>query len=114
MDPQTFNGPLQGQSVVAGMRVSGGTANVHFHHSSDRTQDARVRILPFSRNEDVVIRPSIFSQLDKLLPPSESRSAALWGLGGSGKTQVALEFAYRRTDIGIERRRAAEGSVSLH
>ncbi|KAK2030763.1 TPR-like protein [Colletotrichum zoysiae] len=94
----TFNGPLQGQSVVAGMRVSGGTANIHFHHAADRTQNAPVRVLPFSRNEDVVIRPSIFSQLDELLPASEARSAALWGLGGSGKTQVALEFAYRRAE----------------
>ncbi|OHW92230.1 TPR domain-containing protein [Colletotrichum incanum] len=99
MDPEmVFNGPLHGQGVVAGMRVSGGTANVHFHHTGDRTRSAPLRNLPFSRNEDVVIRLAIFSQLDQLLPVSEARSAALWGLGGSGKTQVALEFAYRRAE----------------
>ncbi|KAK2047238.1 hypothetical protein LZ31DRAFT_582946 [Colletotrichum somersetense] len=76
----TFNGPLQGQSLVVGMRVSGGTANIHFHHATDRTQNAPVRDLPFSRNEDIIIRPSIFST------------------HGLGKTQVALEFAYRRAE----------------
>ncbi|KAK6209801.1 TPR domain-containing protein [Colletotrichum tabaci] len=100
MDPQmAFNGPLRGQSVVAGMSVSGGTANVHFHHAANNPpQTAPFRVLPFSRNEDVVVRPDIFSQLAELLPVSEARSAALCGLGGSGKTQVALEFAYKRAD----------------
>ncbi|EFQ26922.1 hypothetical protein CGRA01v4_07916 [Colletotrichum graminicola] len=72
-----FNGPLQRQSVVAGMRLSDETANVHFHHASGRAQDVPVRVLP-------------------LIP------IALWGLSGSGKTQVALEFAYRRSDVYME------------
>ncbi|WYZ39136.1 hypothetical protein EsH8_III_001050 [Colletotrichum jinshuiense] len=100
MDPHmAFHGPLHGQSVVAGMSVSGGTANVHFHHAANGPPgppSTPVRILPFARNEDVVIRPGIFSQLAQLLPVSEAKSAALYGLGGSGKTQIALEFAYRR------------------
>ncbi|KAJ4287135.1 hypothetical protein N0V88_007757 [Collariella sp. IMI 366227] len=56
------------------------------------------RVIPFPRNEDVVDRTHIFRQLNALLPPaSEYQSAALWGLGGSGKTQVALEYAYCRS-----------------
>ena len=43
------------------------------------------RTIPFPRNEDIVHRGAIFSELDTLLPPSsEDQSAALWGLGGSG------------------------------
>ncbi|KAK1989651.1 hypothetical protein LX36DRAFT_717407 [Colletotrichum falcatum] len=83
----TFNVPLQGQSVVAGMSKSGGTASIHFHHSTDRSRNAPMIVLQFSRNEDLVIRPSIFSQLDELLPASEARSAALWGLGGWRRTE---------------------------
>ncbi|KAH8890223.1 hypothetical protein GQ53DRAFT_782688 [Thozetella sp. PMI_491] len=55
-------------------------------------------MFPFPRNEDVVDRPDIFRELERLLPASArtNQSAALWGLGGSGKTQIALEYAYRR------------------
>lgn len=43
------------------------------------------RVIPFPRNEDVVSRNAIFSDLERLLPPSSGfQSAALWGLGGSG------------------------------
>ncbi|RYP55419.1 hypothetical protein DL770_010923 [Monosporascus sp. CRB-9-2] len=55
------------------------------------------RVIPLPRNEDVVDRADIIARLETLLPAtSESQSAALYGLGGSGKTQVALEYAYRR------------------
>ena len=42
-------------------------------------------------------------QLDELLQPGETKSltpkrAALYGLGGSGKTEVALRFAERHRD----------------
>lgn len=40
---------------------------------------------PFPRNEDVVVREEVFSQLSQLLPPIlEYQTAVLWGLGGSG------------------------------
>jgi hypothetical protein len=43
------------------------------------------RVLPFPRNEDIVLRPDLFAELDVLLPLTPGyRSAALWGLGGSG------------------------------
>ncbi|KAF6515472.1 hypothetical protein HZS61_005378 [Fusarium oxysporum f. sp. conglutinans] len=57
------------------------------------------RVIPYPRNEDLVHRPGLIDRLDELLQQSAgSRSAALWGLGGSGKTQIALDYAYRRCD----------------
>nr|CDP27531.1 Putative Kinesin light chain [Podospora anserina S mat+] len=71
--------------------------SLHIHHETRAKQHAAQRIIPFPRNEDVVDR-YIFAALDRLLPPSHDyQSAALWGLGGSGKTQIALEYAYRRS-----------------
>ncbi|KAH6714712.1 P-loop containing nucleoside triphosphate hydrolase protein [Leptodontidium sp. MPI-SDFR-AT-0119] len=56
-------------------------------------------IIPFDRNDGLVNRDDIFKAIDQLLtPPSRSRSIALWGLGGCGKTQIALEYACRRQD----------------
>ncbi|KAL6359008.1 hypothetical protein LRP88_09206 [Fusarium phalaenopsidis] len=56
------------------------------------------RILAYDRNENFIPRPDINAKLDRLLPfnSDESHSAALWGLGGSGKTQIALQYAYNR------------------
>ncbi|KAL8318561.1 hypothetical protein RB597_005713 [Gaeumannomyces tritici] len=63
----------------------------------DEAKCPRYHTIPFPRNEALVKRGGIFSELERLLPSrAESQTAALWGLGGSGKTQVALEYAYRR------------------
>ncbi|KAJ4114785.1 hypothetical protein NW768_011339 [Fusarium equiseti] len=63
-----------------------------------------VRVIPYPRNEDLVYRRDLIDKLDKLLPQttSEASRAALWGLGGSGKTQIALDYAYRRYDTDKE------------
>ncbi|KAK4172659.1 putative kinesin light chain, partial [Triangularia setosa] len=56
-------------------------------------QHAAQRIIPFPRNEDVVDR-DIFAALDRLLPPSPDYQSAH---SGKSKTQIALEYAYRRS-----------------
>ncbi|KAL3607620.1 hypothetical protein FPOAC2_02606 [Fusarium poae] len=62
-----------------------------------------IRAIPYPRNEDLVYRQDLMKRLDDLLPSTpESCSAALWGLGGSGKTQIALNYAYRRCDTDPE------------
>ncbi|KAL5086867.1 hypothetical protein Trisim1_008617 [Trichoderma cf. simile WF8] len=59
--------------------------------------DKPTYVIPYPRNEDVVCRTYLVDRLDRLLPRgSKFHSAALWGLGGSGKTQIALDYAYRR------------------
>ncbi|KAI1844191.1 hypothetical protein JX266_009675 [Neoarthrinium moseri] len=51
----------------------------------------------FPRNDEFVQRALVSEQIARLLPPkTECQSAAIWGLGGSGKTQIALDYAYSR------------------
>ncbi|ORY67656.1 nucleoside phosphorylase domain-containing protein [Pseudomassariella vexata] len=56
-------------------------------------------IVPFGRNHGFVGRESILQQLLKRTPPSNNRDncqrTAIEGLGGIGKTQIALETAYQ-------------------
>ncbi|KAM0252169.1 hypothetical protein ACHAQJ_007827 [Trichoderma viride] len=74
--------------------ISQGDASLRAPHRPARSG---VHVIPYLRNEDVVCRSDIIRELDALLPHTEGyRSAALWGLGGSGKTQIALEYSYRR------------------
>ncbi|CAH0043367.1 unnamed protein product [Clonostachys solani] len=55
--------------------------------------------IPYTRNRHVVIRKGVAERLEALLPQTSSYAeAALWGLGGSGKTQIALEHAYKTWD----------------
>ncbi|KAL8294228.1 hypothetical protein RB597_008020 [Gaeumannomyces tritici] len=69
--------------------------NIQIGHQS--TPQSPCHSIPFPRNEALVKRDDLFGELERLLPPqTESQTAALWGLGGSGKTQIALEYAYRR------------------
>ncbi|KAL0636312.1 hypothetical protein Q9L58_004769 [Maublancomyces gigas] len=55
-----------------------------------------VPTLPFARNRGFTGRESILAELHKNLGPKEGYQprAALYGLGGIGKTQIAIEFAY--------------------
>ncbi|KAM0139051.1 hypothetical protein ACHAP3_003319 [Botrytis cinerea] len=58
-----------------------------------------ITFMPFDRNDGLVDRTEIFESLDQLLSPAiQNRSVAIWGLGGCGKTQIALEYAYRCRD----------------
>ncbi|KAJ4299611.1 hypothetical protein N0V90_004857 [Kalmusia sp. IMI 367209] len=56
-------------------------------------------LVPFGRNKDFIGREEILNQLLSLIPPAEERDncqrTAIEGLGGVGKTQIALEVAYR-------------------
>ncbi|KAG4275167.1 hypothetical protein FPRO04_08829 [Fusarium proliferatum] len=98
MNGHTFQDPVYGSNVVTGITATG---NAHQTFNFNQRAEPKPRAfyaLPYEKNEDFVSRPDITSRLEELLPMNsdEFRSAALWGLGGSGKTQVALEYAYNR------------------
>ncbi|GIK03993.1 hypothetical protein Aspvir_008068 [Aspergillus viridinutans] len=58
--------------------------------------------VPFGRNRDFVGRESILAQLLTTIPPTaevdDCQRTAIVGLGGVGKTQIALEAAFRVRD----------------
>ncbi|ESU07843.1 hypothetical protein FGSG_02411 [Fusarium graminearum PH-1] len=85
-------------------RIHQGDVHIN-HYSSPRPtpHTGVIRVIPYPRNEDLIHRRDLIDKLDELLPSTpESCSAALWGLGGSGKTQIALNYAYRRCDTDQE------------
>ncbi|KAK8043706.1 kinesin light chain 3 [Apiospora rasikravindrae] len=63
------------------------------------SRQKRPFLVPFNRNENFVGREDILSQLLERLPPTAQPDACqrtvIEGLGGIGKTQVAIEAAYR-------------------
>jgi tetratricopeptide (TPR) repeat protein len=63
----------------------------------------RLRVLPFGRNKEFVGRQSQLNRLITLLYTEDTEEdcqrAALVGLGGAGKTQIALEFAFRVQEL---------------
>ncbi|KAI0798783.1 P-loop containing nucleoside triphosphate hydrolase protein [Xylaria sp. FL0064] len=63
------------------------------------TQDNSHFMVPLERNEDFVGREAILEQLLDLIPPSINEDVCqrtiIEGLGGVGKTQLALEAAHR-------------------
>ena len=58
-----------------------------------------LRMIPHSQNARFYGREDVLSAIDSVLSPlrktNRLRSFALFGIGGSGKTQIALEYAYR-------------------
>ncbi|OJJ08851.1 hypothetical protein ASPVEDRAFT_145102 [Aspergillus versicolor CBS 583.65] len=65
-----------------------------------RRDESRARkghwMVPFSRNKIFVGRDNYIATLEEsVLSPGEAQKIAICGLGGIGKTQVALELAYR-------------------
>ncbi|KAM5383134.1 hypothetical protein ACJA88_003667 [Fusarium oxysporum] len=91
-----FDDPVYGSNVVTGISATG---NAHQTFNFNQHFESRPFFLfPYEKHEDFVTRPEILSKLEELLPKNSDdfRSAALWGLEGSGKTQIALDFAYSR------------------
>jgi len=61
-----------------------------------------IRMIPYCQNEGFFGRQEILDNISKALDPGRSpkrqHKFALYGLGGCGKTQVALEYVYSHFD----------------
>ncbi|KAH7000615.1 hypothetical protein EDB80DRAFT_114451 [Ilyonectria destructans] len=66
-----------------------------------RVEVSKVTTLPFGRNASFVSRDHVLQQIEEGLYPAQpdpgcgTRSCVIHGMGGVGKTQTGLEFAYR-------------------
>ncbi|KAH7096020.1 hypothetical protein FB567DRAFT_430684 [Paraphoma chrysanthemicola] len=60
------------------------------------------RVLPFRRDPDFVNRGTLLNELQEKCSPPASR-VALVGLGGVGKSQLAIEHCYRAAEQSLER-----------
>jgi hypothetical protein len=61
-------------------------------------------ITPHAQNPQFVGREEMFTEIREALAPRKTgsqvqRTFALTGLGGMGKTQIAVEFAFRHQDL---------------
>ncbi|OBT95198.2 hypothetical protein VE01_07633 [Pseudogymnoascus verrucosus] len=66
--------------------------------NNDISSPSKPFIVPFSQDEHFVGREDILDQLDlggQQEAPKKHRRQALVGLGGVGKSQIAIEYAYR-------------------
>ncbi|PHH51863.1 hypothetical protein CFIMG_008556RA [Ceratocystis fimbriata CBS 114723] len=72
------------------------TASVHLGDSSKRLHLSPVPVyyIPFHENVKFVGRRAILSKLDRLFTQTGFQQVGLVGLGGIGKSQVALKFVY--------------------
>ncbi len=90
--------------VATGLRKAIAEAPTH-QHSLSRTSFPPIWNVPYPRNMLFTGREELLAQLATSLhtgqptaisqPPKDSQPQAISGLGGIGKTQVALEYAYR-------------------
>ncbi|KAJ9130676.1 Kinesin light chain [Pleurostoma richardsiae] len=103
VDPRSFQmltagpsfGTIHGHNVIAGQQTFGGTAinNIYLPGRSE-TPPRPFASIPFRQDPGFVNRGDILQQLKQRCAEPAGR-VALAGLGGVGKSQLAIEFAYR-------------------
>ncbi|RAO73452.1 uncharacterized protein BHQ10_009464 [Talaromyces amestolkiae] len=100
-----FNGAIAGRNVIVGSHFeTGATMNNYFggypimHGSRKRVPFSTI---PFAPDRDFVDRPEILEWIhDKCVGPGAR--AALVGLGGVGKSQLAIRYSYDVRDASLQ------------
>lgn len=70
--------------------------NLSLQSVEDRSKDCKPHFLiPFPRDPDFVDRPVLQEWLEEQYNTNPARRIALVGMGGFGKSQIVIEFAYR-------------------
>ncbi|KAI8945007.1 hypothetical protein F4801DRAFT_594485 [Xylaria longipes] len=93
---------VKGASSAMADRQQNTTVPTELAIRHDQVNQKRHWIVPFGRNEYFIGRESILERLLARIPPSVQENncqrTAIEGLGGIGKTQIALEAAFRVRD----------------
>ncbi|KAG0127675.1 hypothetical protein HOY82DRAFT_671995 [Tuber indicum] len=93
-----------GNNYGDGVSIATNHGGVHYYRAPGENEpsgDAPTGpywMVPYSRNRRFVGREGILESLEEQVLDDGFNRIALHGLGGSGKTQIALEYAYRRKD----------------
>ncbi|KAJ4223009.1 hypothetical protein NW760_010697 [Fusarium oxysporum] len=84
---------LAGEPMTQGLKIE--QTVIPPQTGENATTESRTHYLPLSRNKNFVGRQEVISQLQQLLfTDSDGQRVALVGLGGIGKTQIALQLAH--------------------
>ncbi|KAF1812000.1 hypothetical protein P152DRAFT_507770 [Eremomyces bilateralis CBS 781.70] len=91
--PSDFTGGIQGDTVIAGTTTAaGGTTNFIISNGPSRKRTP-FSTVPFAPDPDFVDRPDILAWIHDNCARPGAR-AALVGLGGVGKSQIAIRYCY--------------------
>ncbi|PWW75749.1 TPR-like protein [Tuber magnatum] len=83
-------------STVRG-NCSGNNRNNNVFGSNNTIRNTPYCLIPYGRNGTFTGRKNHLELIKKLSERTAHNRIALYGVGGSGKTQIALEYVYQRT-----------------